>query len=215
MIKLGKIKDLYIFFKKKINLYRISNFLKDALPNKDKPGSSSNKYMLRIVDNFYKKDKIFLKIQIKNTRATFDIDIPSLLTSQSILNKLDPFFLFEIGYIFKKDERFLTKKSINIAAAGFLEKIKIFIKKNLINKLLTPHNNKKYSLRIEKYHIIDKNIFIILSILSSSLNFEIPLNELIKDFTLLSSIEPHDLIRIGYSIREEELNHKIPLLIFE
>lgn len=167
-----------------------------------------NGYTLRLVSRFYKKSQLFLKFQIINTRATFDIEITFLLMSKTILAQIDPFHLFEIGSIYKDNHSILSK--------SFKKNSKYdFVLVRLFKKIFSGYTkyHKIYPMRIENYRMINDMIFLSLRVLSTSLLFKIPLSELVKDFTLLSNIEPSDIISIGYSIREDEIeNNKIAII---
>ncbi|EKD74731.1 MAG: hypothetical protein ACD_44C00350G0004 [uncultured bacterium] len=166
-------------------------------------------YIIRIEGSHEKNDVCFLTLQIKNTRAVFDIALRDLCLYKHLLCNIAPFQLIEIGHLHKNEE-LKIKKGGNI---NLFEKLFNFIEKISLRKFKTSisSNTKPYSLRIADYKVKNKDLMIMLLINGTHRTFELSLFDLKKDLNLIGNIQPEDLIRIGYIAKEEELKTDLKL----
>lgn len=75
-------------------------------------------YGLSVDDYFHKKDILQVRIQVKGTRAVFDIPLQELAVDFNILSQIDPLELIQIGYCAKEEEIKRNQKLISNANKG-------------------------------------------------------------------------------------------------
>jgi len=166
-------------------------------------------YIIRIEGSHEKNDVCFLTLQIKNTRAVFDIALRDLCLYKHLLCNIAPSQLIEIGHLHKNEELKIKK----VGDINILKKLLNFIEKIFLRKFKTsiPSNTKPYSLRIADHKVENNDLMLRLLINGTHRTFELSLFDLKKDFNLIGNIQPEDLIRIGYIAKEEELKAGLKL----
>lgn len=180
-----------------LNFFRV--LINDLKLNKSLSDTSMPTYTLRVVGKIKKNHSLYIRIQIIGTRAIFELPIAHLYCAREILIQIDPFNLINIGYQYKGCELTSSmQEKCNAQTDNFLiKKLSAYAKKKDVSK--------PYHFRIISHTLRWDNLFVTVKILNSLTTFDIPIQELEKDFFLLCNIEPSDLIRIGYIVKEEEI----------
>lgn len=175
--------------------------------------AEADEYLFRIQNEYSTDSDFYFKLQIINTRAVFEITLSEIILNFNILYKLDPFQIARIGYILKQEEikkisligrpKDNVHKKIFFPAifSPFLKKIKFFLEKSINKNKI--EKSFRYSF-VDHLTSDDGKLNITLQIKRTDLEFNVPADELLKDFNLLKNIDVLDLMKIGYILKEEE-----------
>lgn len=176
------------------------NYLKQEEPN----------YPLRIIDYDIKKELPYFKIQVVNTRAVFDVRLEELFANENILNKLDPLQILKIGYVLKQVENQKLASLHRLRKKGFnlWKRVHKFLNQSLtkLGASLTGKFDHTFLFFFKSARVVNKILFLKLSIANTHLYFDIPIDELFKDVYIVKNMKPKDLVTIGYILKEEEMN---------
>lgn len=191
----SRLYDIYCSPGKIINdikgyLLKINKIDEEKIPN------------VRVIDKKIKNNKVTLKIQIINSRASYTTRLSNVISDYDFIKLCEPTSLIRIGYYSKIKE---MNRPINLgnkeqSRINLFQVISNKFKRKIENKINT--NDYWYTF-IELYMDTDE-IKTRLLIPKSNGIFDVPFLDLIRDKSLLENIYPPDLLRMGYQLCQIE-----------
>lgn len=161
---------------------------------------------VRVVDKKIKRNKVTLKVQIINSRASYTTYLSNVISDYDFIKLCEPLSLIRIGYYSKTEE---VKSPLNLQNRP-QSKLNLFqfilnkFKRKIENKI----NTNDYWYTFIELYINNNEIKTRLLISESSGIFDAPFLDLIEDKSLLENIYPPDLLRIGYQLCQLEIQEK-------
>lgn len=156
----------------------------------------NNKYTIRVIDKKIKNKKFILKIQIINSRASYNAFLSDVISNYPFMSLCEPLSLIKIGY-YSKIEETHREISLNNKKKYHLNLMNFILKKSK-NKTENQINVSIYWYSFISIFIENNEIKVRLLILKAKSIFDVPILDLIEDKSLLENIYPPDLVRIGY-----------------
>ena len=165
---------------------------------------------LRLTNKWLVKNKVHLKIQIQNSRATYTTPICNVINDYDFIASCEKKDLIEIGYFTKVDE---CKRIEDLTitnpkkASCFKGLMSYFIPKESCENNLNPKDFCYSFINIKLDDDLQPQINLL--VVGSRLTFTVPFNDLILDSSLLDNIYSPDLLKIGYELCSKEIQEKI------
>lgn len=191
----SKIYDFYQFPSK------IIRFITESVNLKESHSYLHSNVTLRLVKKTLRKNKVHIKLQIINSRATYSAYIMDVISDYNFISSCEKISLIEIGY-FSKVEEYTRMQQLEFNNLDKISGLRLFL-----NKFKKNNSDHVDGINPEEfnYHFINIDCNngqsdINLLIASTKLIFKVPFNDLILDSSLLGNIYPPDLLRIGYEI---------------
>jgi hypothetical protein len=161
---------------------------------------------VRVIDKKIKSNKVFLKIQIINSRASYTTCLSNVISDYDFIKLCEPLSLIHIGYYSKIEE---VKRPVKLqnkpkTRLNLLQVISNKFKRKVENKI----NTNEYWYTFIELYIDNNEIKTRLLISETSGIFDAPFLDLIQDKSLLENIYPPDLLRIGYQLCQLEIQEK-------
>lgn len=161
---------------------------------------------VRVVDKKIKNNKVSLKIQIINSRASYTTYLSNVVSDYDFIKLCEPMSLIRIGY-YSKIEEMNRSASLRNKAQSKIDLFQ-FITNKFKRKIENKINPKDYWYTFIDLHLHDNIIKIRLFISASNGIFDVPFIDLIQDKSLLKNIYSPDFLRMGYQLCQLEIQKK-------
>ncbi|MGC1183218.1 hypothetical protein [Legionella sp.] len=161
---------------------------------------------VRVVDKKIKNNKVTLKIQIINSRASYTTCLSNVISDYDFIKLCEPMSLIRIGYYSKIEE---MNRPLNLGNR-VQSQINLFqfISNKFKRKIENRINANDYWYTFIELYMHNNEIKTRLLISESSGIFDVPFLDLIRDKSLLENIYSPDLLRMGYQLCQLEIQKK-------